>query len=61
MRIRSRGVIGVAALALLASVLLSGCELREGVESEYGKSSLKSTEKITELSDNSFGQGVRTF
>jgi hypothetical protein len=61
MRIRNRGVIGVAALALLASVLLSGCELREGVESEYGKSSLKAKENVTELSDNSSGQDVRTF
>jgi hypothetical protein len=61
MRIRNSGVIGVAALALLASVLLSGCELREGTGVEYGKYGLKSKEKITELSDELAGQGVRTF
>jgi hypothetical protein len=32
-----RGVV-LAALAVLASVLLSGCELREGGKSEYGES-----------------------
>ena len=61
MRIRNRGVIGVAALALLASVLLSGCELREGAKSEYGEYGLNSTEKLTELSTDSPGQNVSKF
>lgn len=61
MRIRNRGVVGVAALALLVSVLLSGCELREGAKSEYGEYGLNSKEKLTELSTESSGQGVREF
>jgi hypothetical protein len=59
MRIRNAGVIGLA--ALLASVLLSGCELREGPEQEYGKYGLNSKEKLTELSQELAGQGVRKF
>lgn len=61
MRIRNRGVVGVAALALLASVLLSGCELREGAKSEYGEYGLNSKEKLTELSNDLPGQDVRKF
>jgi hypothetical protein len=38
MRGSRSGVVGVAVLATLISVLLSGCELREGPKSEYGES-----------------------
>lgn len=61
MRIRNAGVVGTAALALLASVLLSGCELREGDKTEYGKYGLNSKEQITELSIEFDGQDVREF
>lgn len=61
MRIRNAGVIGLAAAALLASVLLSGCELREGPQSEYGKYGLNSKEKLTELPRELSGQDVRKF
>ena len=61
MRIRNSGVIGLAALALLALVLLSGCELREGAKSEYGEYGLNSKEKLTELSKELPGQDVRKF
>lgn len=61
MRIRNPGVIGLAAAALLASVLLSGCELREGPKSEYGQYGLNSTEKVTELPKELSGQDVRKF
>jgi hypothetical protein len=61
MRIRDRGVAGVAALMLLVSVLLSGCELREGAKSEYGGYGLNSTEKLTDLSRELPGQSVRKF
>jgi hypothetical protein len=61
MRIRNSGVIGLAAMTLLASVLLSGCELREGPSQEYGKYGLNSTEKLTELPKELPGQGVRNF
>lgn len=61
MRSRNRGVIGVAALTLLASVLLSGCELREGAKSEYGEYGLNSKEKLTELSKDLSGQDVGKF
>ncbi|HEY7591999.1 MAG TPA: hypothetical protein VH969_02490 [Actinophytocola sp.] len=61
MRIRNRGVVGLAALALLVSVLLSGCELREGAKSEYGEYGLNSKEKLTELSKDLPGQDVRKF
>ncbi len=61
MRIRNSGVVGTAVLALLVSTLLSGCELREGAESEYGKYGLNSKEKLTELSKESAGQDVREF
>jgi hypothetical protein len=61
MRIRNPGVIGLAAAALLTSVLLSGCELREGPKSEYGQYGLNSTERITELPKDLPGQGVRNF
>lgn len=39
MRVLGLRVVGLAAVAALAAVLLSGCELREGVDSEYGKAS----------------------
>lgn len=61
MRSRNAGVVGTAVLALLLSVLLSGCELREGAQSEYGKYSLNSKEKLTELSRELSGHGVRDF
>ena len=61
MRIRTSGVIGIAVLALLSSVLLSGCELREGAKTEYGEYSLNAKEKITELSREFHGQDVRKF
>ena len=62
MRIRNRGVAGMAALMLLVSVLLSGCELREGAKSEYGSEyGLNSTEKLTDLSRELPGQSVRKF
>jgi len=61
MRIRDRRVAGMAALALLVSVLLSGCELREGAKSEYGEYGLKSTEKLIDLSRELPGQSVRKF
>ena len=61
MRIRSAGVIGLAAAALLASVLLSGCELREGPENEYGKYGLNSKENLIELPNELSGQDVRKF
>ncbi len=61
MRIRNSGVIGIAVLALLSSVLLSGCELREGVRSEYGEYGLKAKDKITELPQSTSGQDVRKF
>jgi hypothetical protein len=54
-------MVGVVALALLASVLLSGCELREGAKREYGEYSLNSKEKITELSRDIPGHDVRQF
>lgn len=38
MRIRSPRVVAVAVLAMLSTVVLSGCELREGDSSEYGGS-----------------------
>jgi hypothetical protein len=61
MRIRNSGVIGLVAATLLASVLLSGCELREGPEQEYGKYGLNSKEKLMELPKELSGQGVRKF
>jgi hypothetical protein len=61
MRIRDRGVVGMAALALLVSALLSGCELREGAKSEYGSYGLNSTEKPTYLSRELPGQSVGKF
>jgi hypothetical protein len=61
MRDRTRRVAGVAALALLVSVLLSGCELREGAKSEYGQYGLNSTEKLTDLSKEVPGQVGRKF
>jgi hypothetical protein len=61
MRIRNSGVIGLAAAALLASVLLSGCELREGPKTEYGKYGLNSKERLIELSKELPGQDVRKF
>lgn len=39
MRVLGRRVAGVVALVAMAAVLLGGCELREGVDSEYGKAS----------------------
>jgi hypothetical protein len=54
-------MVGTAVLALLASVLLSGCELREGAQTEYGEYSLDSKEKITELSREFIGHDVRQF
>jgi hypothetical protein len=54
-------VAGIAVLALLSSVLLSGCELREGAKTEYGEYSLNSKEKIIELSREFHGQDVRKF
>ena len=38
MRILTPRGVALAMLAILASVLLSGCELREGGKSEYGES-----------------------
>jgi hypothetical protein len=38
MRILTPRGVALAVLAVLASVLLSGCELREGGKSEYGES-----------------------
>lgn len=37
MRVVGLRVVCVAAVAALAAVLLGGCELREGVDREYGK------------------------
>jgi hypothetical protein len=45
MRMRSPRVVAVAALATLSTVLLSGCELREGDSGEYGSSSRMNSEK----------------
>ena len=39
MRCSRSGVAGLVALMALVTVLLSGCELREGAKSEYGESS----------------------
>jgi hypothetical protein len=38
MRTPRSGLAGLAAVAALAVVLLSGCELREGDKREYGES-----------------------
>jgi hypothetical protein len=40
MRIPRPGVAGLAAVMVVASVLLSGCELREGDPREYGNASV---------------------
>ncbi|HEV7649901.1 MAG TPA: hypothetical protein VGP26_17275 [Actinophytocola sp.] len=48
-------------MALLISLLASGCELREGARTEYGEYGLKSTEKITDLPDTLSGQDVNKF
>ena len=61
MRIRNTGVVGIAVLALLISLLASGCELREGAKSEYGEYGLNSKEKITDLPNYLPGQDVRKF
>ena len=61
MRIRNSGVVGIAALALLSMALLSGCELREGAQTEYGEISLKATDKVMQLPKELAGQGVRQF
>jgi hypothetical protein len=61
MRSRNTGVVGIAVLALLIALLTSGCELREGAKTEYGEYGLKSTEKITDLSNILPGQGVKNF
>ena len=61
MRSRSTGVVGIAVLALLIALLTSGCELREGSQTEYGEYGLKSTEKITDLSNAFPGQSVTQF
>jgi hypothetical protein len=54
-------VVGIAVLALLISLLASGCELREGAKTEYGEYGLKSTEKFTDLSSVLSGQDVKKF
>ena len=61
MRIRNSGVVGIAVLALLSMALLSGCELREGAQTEYGEYGMKATEKITQLPKELTGQDVREF
>jgi len=61
MRIRNRAVAGTAALALLVSALVSGCEFREGAKTEYGEYGLNSTEKLIDLSRQLPGQSVRKF
>jgi hypothetical protein len=38
MRILTPRVAGLAVLAMVVAVLLGGCELREGGNSEYGES-----------------------
>jgi hypothetical protein len=44
MRVLGLRIAGLAVLVALAAVLLGGCELREGVDSEYGKASGVSTD-----------------
>lgn len=61
MRSRNTGVVGIAVLALLISLLTSGCELREGARTEYGEYGLNSKEKITDLPNYLPGQDVRKF
>jgi hypothetical protein len=39
MRVLVLRVASLVALVAMAAALLSGCELREGVDSEYGKAS----------------------
>ncbi|HEY0450113.1 hypothetical protein [Actinophytocola sp.] len=67
MRIRNTGIAGLAVLAAVASVLLSGCELREGADSEYGNSSnngygMKNVNVApNELAKGITGSGMRQF
>ncbi|MPZ86204.1 MAG: hypothetical protein GEV28_39870 [Actinophytocola sp.] len=66
MRIRSTGIAGLAVLAALAAVLLSGCELREGAASEYGSSEsgygVKNVNsEQNELAKQIIGSGMRKF
>jgi hypothetical protein len=48
--VRAR-VAGVAVLALLASALVSGCELREGDPREYGPQSSGDPTGVTTIAD----------
>lgn len=50
MRILRSGVAGVAALATLGALLLSGCELREGDARDYGARATGANATIAETS-----------
>jgi hypothetical protein len=51
MRMTRARVAGVAVLALFASALLSGCELREGDPREYGPQSAGDPTRVTTVAD----------
>jgi hypothetical protein len=52
MRMSSSRVAGLAVLAAISTLLLTGCQLREGASSEYGDYGMPSP-----ISSGQFGMG----